>query len=103
MKKTVVGLSLVAAAAMAAPAAMADTAALAQMKGCMNCHQIEMKVVGPAYKDVAAKYKGDAGAVAMLAAKVKNGGVGTWGQIPMPPNAVTEEEAKQLVEWVLSH
>lgn len=102
MKKAIVGFSLVAASALTAPV-MADPAALAQMKGCMNCHQIEMKVVGPAYKDVAAKYKGDAGAVAMLAAKVKAGGVGTWGQIPMPPNAVTEEEAKQLVEWVLSH
>lgn len=102
MKKTLIGLSLVAAAATAP--AIADTAALAQMKGCMACHQIEVKVVGPAYKDVAAKYKGDASAVDTLAAKVLAGGVGVWGQIPMPPNAhVSEDEAKQLVEWVLAH
>jgi len=102
MKKTLIGLSLVAAAS--AVPAMADTAALAQMKGCMACHQIEMKIVGPSYKDVAAKYKGDAGAVEALATKVKAGGVGVWGQIPMPPNAhVSDEEAKQLVEWVLTH
>jgi len=102
MKKQALILSALLAGAMAGPA-MADPAAMAQMKGCMNCHQIDKKVVGPAYKDVAAKYAGDAGAVDKLAAKVKNGGVGTWGQIPMPPNNVTEEEAKQLVEWVLSH
>ena len=102
MKKVLVGLSLIAVSAVATPA-MADPAALAQMKGCLNCHQIDKKVVGPAYKDVAAKYKGDAGAVERLAAKVKAGGVGVWGQIPMPPNNVTDEEAKQLVEWVLSH
>ncbi len=102
MKKSLIGLSLV--AAVAATPALADTAALAQMKGCMACHQIAVKVVGPSYKEVAAKYKGDAGAVDALAAKVKAGGVGVWGQIPMPPNAhVSEAEAKQLVEWVLTH
>ena len=102
MKKVLVGLSLIAVSAVTAPA-MADVQALAQMKGCLNCHQIDTKVVGPSYKDVAAKYKGDAGAVDKLAAKVKAGGVGVWGQIPMPPNNVTDEEARQLVEWVLSH
>lgn len=102
MKKQVIGLSLLAAVA-AAPA-MADSSALAQMKGCMACHQIEAKVVGPSFKDVAAKYKGDAGAVDALAAKVKAGGSGVWGPIPMPPNAhVSDDEAKQLVEWVMSH
>lgn len=102
MKKQVFGLSLLAAVS-AAPA-MADTAALAQMKGCMGCHQIETKVVGPAFKEVAAKYKGDAGAVDALATKVRAGGSGVWGPIPMPPNAhVSDDEAKQLVEWVLSH
>jgi cytochrome c len=76
--------------------------ALAKAKNCMSCHAIDKKLVGPSYKDVAAKYKGDKGAVAMLATKVKTGGKGTWGAIPMPPNNVTEDEAKKLVTWVLS-
>ena len=76
--------------------------ALAKAKNCMSCHAIDKKLVGPAYKEVAAKYKGDAKAPAMLAAKVKAGGKGTWGQIPMPPNNVTEDEAKKLVAWVLA-
>ena len=81
--------------------AMADEA-LAKAKNCMSCHAIDKKLVGPAYKDVAAKYKGDAGAVDKLAAKVKAGGKGVWGQIPMPPNNVTPDEAKKLVTWILS-
>ncbi|WP_428825958.1 c-type cytochrome [Azonexus sp. IMCC34842] len=76
--------------------------ALAKAKNCMSCHAVDKKLVGPAYKDVAAKYKGDKGAVATLAAKVKAGGKGVWGQIPMPPNNVTDDEAKKLVTWVLS-
>lgn len=85
-----------------APAGGDDPAALAQAKGCLGCHQVNMKVVGPAYKDVAAKYAGDAGALDRLVAKVKSGGAGNWGQIPMPPQAVTDEEAATLVRWVLS-
>ncbi|HJV93394.1 MAG TPA: c-type cytochrome [Azonexus sp.] len=76
--------------------------ALAKAKNCMSCHAIDKKLVGPAYKDVAAKYKGDKGAVDKLAAKVKAGGKGVWGEIPMPPNNVTPDEAKKLVTWVLS-
>ena len=65
--------------------------------------QMENKVVGPALKEISARYQGDAGAAEMLAAKVKSGGVGTWGQIPMPPQlAVTEAEIKTLVAWILS-
>jgi len=94
------------AAAATAPAAGAgggDMQALAQSKGCLGCHGIDNKIVGPAYKDVAAKYAGDAGAAEMLAAKVKNGGSGTWGEVPMPPNsAVSDEDIKKLVNWVLS-
>lgn len=76
---------------------------LAASKGCMACHQIGMKVVGPAYKDVAAKYKGDAEAPARLAAKVKAGGAGVWGPIPMPPNAaVNDADIATLVAWILS-
>ena len=76
--------------------------ALAKAKNCMSCHAVDKKLVGPAYKDVAAKYKGDAGAAEALAAKVKAGGKGVWGQIPMPPNNVTPEEAKKLATWVLT-
>mgnify|MGYP006387790535 FL=1 len=86
---------------MAAGQAMADEA-LAKAKNCMACHAIDKKIVGPAYKDVAAKYKGDAGAVDKLASKVKAGGKGVWGEIPMPPNNVTPDEAKKLVTWILS-
>ncbi len=88
----------------AAPAeAGGDALALATTSGCMGCHQVETKVVGPAYKEVSAKYKDDAGALDTLAAKVKGGGVGTWGQIPMPPNAhVSDENIRTIVEWVLT-
>ena len=83
--------------------ALADTA-LATKNGCLACHQVDKKVVGPAYKDVAAKYAGaDAAKVDELATKVVKGGVGVWGQIPMPPNAkVTPEDAKTLVVWILT-
>lgn len=76
--------------------------ALAKAKNCMACHQLDKKVVGPAYKDVAAKYKGDKGAADKLAAKIKAGGKGVWGDVAMPPNAVSDDEAKKLANWVLS-
>ena len=77
--------------------------ALAKKYGCLACHTVDKKLIGPAYKDVAAKYKGDAGAEAKLVTKVKNGGAGAWGQIPMPPNAaVPDADIKILVKWVLS-
>ncbi|WP_316366390.1 c-type cytochrome [Candidatus Thiodiazotropha sp. CDECU1] len=93
-----------AAAPAAAPAGGGDPLALATQSGCMACHQIETKVVGPAYKEVAAKYKDDAAALDMLVGKVKSGGVGTWGQIPMPPNAhVSDDNIRTIVTWVLTH
>lgn len=76
--------------------------ALAKSKACLACHQIDKKVVGPAFKDVAAKYKGQADAQAVLADKIKNGGKGNWGPIPMPAQNVTEDEAKKLAAWVLA-
>ena len=77
--------------------------ALAKKYNCLACHSVDKKIVGPAYKDVAAKYKGDAGAEARLVAKVKNGGSGVWGPIPMPPNSsVPDADVKALVKWVLS-
>lgn len=78
--------------------------ALAQKSGCMVCHSVDKKVLGPAYKDVAAKYKGQKDAEAKLVDKVKKGGSGTWGPIPMPANSpqVKDEDIKTLVKWILS-
>ncbi|PKO62485.1 MAG: cytochrome C' [Betaproteobacteria bacterium HGW-Betaproteobacteria-18] len=98
MKRTL--FALLAAGFVATPA-LADQA-LAQKKNCMACHAVDKKVVGPAYKDVAKKYAGQ-DAVTKLATKVKQGGSGVWGAIPMPANPqVSDAEAKQLVTWVLS-
>lgn len=78
-------------------------AALAQSRSCLGCHALDRKVVGPAFKDVAAKYAGDPTAEARLAAKIRNGGAGVWGPVPMPGNGqVSEAEATQLAAWVLS-
>jgi cytochrome c len=94
---------MAAAGILMAGQAQADAGAdLAKAKNCLSCHAVDKKLVGPAYKDVAAKYKGDKAAVEKLAAKIKAGGKGVWGEIPMPPNNVTPEEAKTLVAWVLS-
>ncbi|TFW71179.1 cytochrome C [Methylotenera oryzisoli] len=78
--------------------------ALAQKSGCLACHSVDKKVLGPAYKDVAAKYKGDKTAEAKLVEKVKKGGSGVWGPMPMPPMGaqVKEADIKTIVEWVLS-
>ncbi|MEQ6289894.1 c-type cytochrome [Vogesella sp. GCM10023246] len=76
---------------------------LAQKYSCTACHAVEKKVVGPAYRDVAKKYAADKGAEARLIAKVKAGGSGVWGSIPMPPNPqVSDADLKTLVKWVLS-
>jgi cytochrome c len=76
---------------------------LAQAKNCLACHSVDNKVVGPAFKEVAAKYAGDKGAAAALATKIIAGGGGVWGAIPMPANTqVKEAEAKKLVAWILS-
>jgi cytochrome c len=94
--------ALGAGALLAAPAARADEA-MAKKYNCLACHQVDKKVVGPAYKDVAKKYAGQAGAEAKLIAKVEKGGSGVWGPIPMPPNpAVPAGDVKKLVEWILS-
>jgi cytochrome c len=83
--------------------ASADGLALAQKNACMSCHGVDKKIVGPAYKEVAAKYKGDKTAAAKLEAKVKAGGKGVWGQIPMPPNPqVSDKDLKEIIAWVLS-
>ncbi|MEI6804817.1 MAG: c-type cytochrome [Burkholderiales bacterium] len=94
-------LIVVATVALSAPA-RADQA-LATAKNCMACHALDKKIVGPAYKDVAKKYAGNAKAAEMLATKVMKGGAGVWGPVPMPANTqVTDAEAKKLVAWVLA-
>lgn len=76
---------------------------LAQKKNCMACHALDKKLVGPAYKEVAAKYAGQKDAVDKLAVKVVKGGSGVWGQVPMPANPqVNDAEAKQLVQWIMT-
>jgi len=106
MKAVLVSLAGVALfASGAAHAALDNAKAEAMMKkdGCAACHGIDKKIVGPAYVDVAAKYKNDKNAVATLTKKVKEGGSGVWGQIPMPPNAaVPEADIKELVAWILA-
>jgi len=75
---------------------------LAKQKNCLACHSVDKKVLGPAYKEVAKKYAGDADAEAKLVKKVREGGVGVWGKTPMPANKVTEAEAQSLVKWILA-
>ena len=100
--------SIVAGAAFvagSAHAALDNAAAEALMKkdGCAACHSVDKKIVGPAYLEVAAKYKGDAGAAAKLIKKVKDGGSGVWGPVPMPPNTTTSDaDIKNLVDWILT-
>jgi cytochrome c len=93
--------ALAALAFVAAPA-LADQA-LATAKNCMTCHATDKKLVGPSYKEVAAKYANDKTAVDKLAVKIIKGGAGVWGPVPMPANSqVNEAEAKKLAGWVLS-
>lgn len=92
--------ALLAATTLAAPA-LADQA-LATAKNCMACHAVDKKLVGPSYKDVAAKYAGQKDAVDKLAVKIVKGGSGVWGPVPMPANAqVNDAEAKKLAAWVM--
>lgn len=99
--KHVVALAVLGLAVASSPVlAQAD---LAKQKNCMACHAIDKKLVGPSYKDVAAKYKADKDAPAKLARKIREGGVGVWGQVPMPANPqVNEAEASSLAKWVLA-
>jgi len=93
--------AILAATTLAAPA-IADQA-LATAKNCMACHALDKKLVGPAYKEVAAKYAGQKDAVDKLSAKIMKGGSGVWGPVPMPANPqVTEADAKKLAAWVLT-
>ncbi len=78
-----------------------DMQAFAQQKGCFACHGMNNKKVGPSFKEIAERYAGQPN-VEELAKRIKNGVVGVWGQVPMPPQNVTEQEAKDLAKWILS-
>jgi cytochrome c len=100
MKSAVTALAV--ASALFAGQALAN-ADLAKKNNCLACHTVDKAVVGPAYQDVAKKYAGDKVAEARLVEKVKKGGVGVWGTVPMPPNGtVKDEEIKALVKWILA-
>lgn len=96
-----ISLIVLAASALIAGPAFAN-AELAGKKGCLACHKADAKLVGPSYKDVAAKYAKDKDAVAKLAEKITKGSSGVWGPVPMPANAVTADEAKALATWVMA-
>lgn len=104
--KVILGIAAAAALLVAGQAAAMDETALAQKSGCMACHQVAVKVVGPAYKDVAKKYAADKGAVDKLTKKVIAGGKDVWGPVPMPPKggnaAVKDEDIKKIVAWIMS-
>lgn len=97
-------LLLLVGAMLAVPISVAHASeALAEKNACLSCHSVSEKIVGPAFKDVAAKYRGQKDAAAMLIAKVRNGGSGVWGAVPMPPNPkVSDKDLKKLVAWVLA-
>ena len=99
MKKTIL-VALLGSLLCATAPAVADEA-LAKAKGCTACHDVKKKLVGPAYADVARKYKGDAKAKDTMVGSILKGSQGKYGPVPMPPNKVTEDEAKKLADWVL--
>lgn len=100
LSATVAAAGLIGTLAAGQAAASAD---LAKKHNCTACHQVDKKSIGPAYQDVAKKYKGQKDAVAKLSEKIKKGGSGVWGAVPMPPNAaVPDADIKALVEWVMT-
>lgn len=106
MKAFVAGLAAAACLTLANGALAADpkaAEALAKNSGCLACHTVDKKLVGPGYKDIAGKYRNDKAAEANLVKKVKAGGKGVWGDVPMPPNAhVKDADIKTMVQWILS-
>jgi cytochrome c len=104
MKKLVSAFAIGGLAALAAaPASAQNVDDMLKKYACLSCHAVDKKLVGPAYKDVAAKYRGQAGAEKSLAEKIKKGGQGVWGQIPMPPNAsVPDADLNAMVKYILS-
>jgi len=105
MKLGFAGIATLMLAAGNAHAALDTAAAEAMMKkdGCSACHAVDKKIIGPSYQEVSAKYKSDKDAAAKLVKKVKEGGSGVWGQVPMPPNVATPDtDVKALVDWILT-
>lgn len=102
MKAMIVSMVAATGLMIAGGAMAADMPEVAKKFGCTNCHKIDKKVVGPAWQDVAAKYKGDPEAAAKLSTKIVKGGSGVWGAIPMPGNAkISDPEVKELVTFIL--
>ena len=101
MKKLLIPMLALGGALSLQPALAADGEALFKSKPCVACHNADAKMVGPALKEIAAKNAGNADAAATRAASIKNGSNGKWDPIPMPPNVVTEDEAKTLATWIL--
>lgn len=96
-------LALFASAVFVASTAFANEELMGK-KGCVSCHRVDQKLVGPSYKQVAAKYKSDPNAEALLLEKVREGGEGVWGDMPMPPNSpekISDADLKILVDWIL--
>jgi len=103
MKQFVIAALMLGAAASAHAVDAAKAQEIANKNACMGCHQVDKKLVGPSYKEVATKYKGDKNALATLSKKVKSGGAGVWGPVPMPANAaISDADLKTVVEWVLA-
>jgi cytochrome c len=104
MKILVSGVALACLAAVAAAPARAQSVdELLKKHACLSCHAVDKKLVGPSYKDVAKKYAGQKDAQKTLTEKVKKGGVGVWGQVPMPPNAaVPDADLNAMVKWILT-
>ena len=106
MQKSLAAAVAVLAAVFAHGAMAADppaSEALATRNGCMVCHAVDKKVIGPGFKEIAAKYRNDKGVAANLAQKVKQGGKGVWGDMLMPPNThVKDEDISAMVAWILS-
>jgi cytochrome c len=100
--KTLISLATCAALLSVSGAALASKD-LAQKNACLSCHAVDKKIVGPAFKDVAKKYASDKGAHDKLVAKVKAGGKGVWGDVPMPPNPqVKKEDLDKIIDWVMA-
>lgn len=105
MKKLFISLLALSGTLTLPPALAVDTERAEELyntKTCVACHAIDIQMVGPGYKDVAARYSGQDDAVETLVGSIKNGSQGKWGSVPMPPNAVSDEEARILAEWILN-
>jgi len=105
MNRHLIVLAMGLSVAVSAHAALDSAAAEAMMKkdGCAACHEVDRKLIGPAFKDVAEKYKGDKDATARLIEKVKKGGTHVWGEAAMPPNVMaSDSDVKELVDWILN-